>query len=105
MPEETLDDGTDALGVYAGLEEVKINQVLREPLSVSADDVKEGVDHLRLQGGRDAADHAEVEEGHVPGLHHQQVPRVRVGVEEAVFQKLLQVGAHQQAIDLDRRDA
>src|SRR5919107_344019 len=105
VAEEPLDDGAHAPRVYAGLEEVQVYQVLREPFGVAADDVEEGVYHLRLQARRDAADHAEVEEREVARVHHEQVAGVRVCVEEAVFQKLLQVRAHEQAVDLDGRDA
>ena len=50
------------------------------------DYVKEGVNHLRLQFGSYAANHAKVEKGKMSGIKHQQIPRMGIGVEKAIFQ-------------------
>ena len=63
------------------------------------------VDHLCLQLGRDAADHAKVKKGQPPVGHYQQIARMRIGVKKAVLQQLFEIGFDQQPIYLFRRDA
>ena len=65
---------------------------------VASHDMEKSVDHLRLQLRSNTTNHAEVEKGQVPTIHHQQISGVRIGMKKSVFKQLLQISAHQQAI-------
>ena len=63
------------LGIRSRLEKIEVDQVLCDARRIFADDMKERIDHLRLQLGRDAADHAEIEECEASVGHHKQIAR------------------------------
>ena len=44
--------------------------------------MKKCIDHLPLQLVRDAPDHAEIKHRQPPIRHHQEIPRMRVGMKE-----------------------
>src|SRR5258705_2380121 len=83
---EFFDNRPHSLGINAGLEEVEIDNVLSQAMHVAGDHVKEGVNHLRLQFGSDATDHAKVEECKMSGIQHQQISGMRIGMEKTIFQ-------------------
>src|SRR6185436_10462274 len=60
------------------------------------DNVEERIDELRLQLHRESSDHPEIKEGHSPICHYSQIAGMWVGMEEAVFEQLLQVGTGEQ---------
>jgi hypothetical protein len=60
-----------------------------------ADYVKERTCELGLKLHGKPSDHPEIEEGQSAIRHHSQIAGMRVGVEEAVFEQLLQVGARE----------
>src|SRR5258705_7317814 len=101
--EQALDDRFEARLVFAGkFDEPKPNHIVYQPVNVALDNVKEGIDKVRLEFHIQPPNHAEVEERQPPVSHHSQVARVRIGVKETVFQKLLQVCARQQLYDFVR---
>jgi hypothetical protein len=61
------------------------------PGRIFSDDVEERVDHLRLQLGRDASDHSEIEKRETSVRHDEKISRMRIGVEESVFEQLLEI--------------
>ena len=67
--------------------------------------MEEGIDHLRLKLGSNPTYHSEIEERQVPAVHDEQVPRMRIRVEETVFKQLLQVSANQKSVHFDWRNA
>src|SRR5205085_10927929 len=100
---QALDDRLEARLLFGRqLDEAEPHHVVNQAGDVALDDVEEGVDQLRLQLDRQAPHHAEVEERQPPVGHDAQVARVRVGMEEAVFEQLLQVSPGQQLDDLVR---
>ena len=44
---------------------------MAQAVDIAPNYVEERIDHLRLQLWRNPANHAEVEEGKVPRIHHQ----------------------------------
>src|SRR5262245_23169656 len=103
--EELFDHEAYGVPVHIFRQEVEVDHVLSQPLHVAFDDVEEGVDHQTLHPRRDAPDHPEIEEGQPPVIHHSQVPRMRIGMEEAVFEKLFEVSPRNQLDHFRRVDA
>src|SRR6185503_12358652 len=83
---EFFDDRPHRLRINSRLKEVKIDDVLSQAMHVAGDHMKESVNHLRLQFGSYAADHAKIKKGEMAGIQNQQISRMRIGVEKPVFQ-------------------
>src|SRR6266496_4008355 len=87
--EQPLDYGSDGFGVHPRLQKIQIKNVLTKSMNVAADNMKERIDHLRLQFRGDTPDHAKVKKSEMTAVHHQQIAWMWISVKEAVFQQLL----------------
>ena len=65
------------------------DRVLALALADGEEELQEGL----LQAGSDSPDHPQVEQSDLPGIGHEHVARMRIGVEEPVHQDLLEVRA------------
>ena len=54
-------------------------------MNIATDDMEKRVNHLRLQTRRNATDHSKIEKRQVTTVHHEQVTRMRICMEEAIF--------------------
>src|SRR5262249_5789683 len=101
--EERFDDRLESRFLLRRqLDESEPDHVVDQSVNITLDDVKEGIDELRLKLHREPADHAEIKERQPAVRHNSQVARVWICVIEAVLEKLLEVGPRKQFHNLMR---
>src|SRR5215813_240881 len=103
--EEFFDYETYGVSVYVFRQEVEADHVLSQTSDITFDDMEERVNHQALHLRCDSPDHPEIEKGQPPVIHHSQIPRMRIGVEEAVFEELFEVCPRNQLDHVRRVDA
>src|SRR5205085_9193519 len=93
---------TNRRDIGGGREKSQTYQITHNCLHVAIVEMKKRIDHLLLQLVRDAPDHAEIKHRQLPIRHHQEIPRMRVGMKETVFEQLLEVSAIDQFVNASR---
>ena len=86
--------------IELSMEKAERNEIIYKSAEIALENVEEGRHHLLLQLLRDKSDHAEIEESEPPVVHNKQIARMRICVEEAVLEQLLEIGPMHQLIQL-----
>ena len=84
----------DRFEVHLFRQESKGDEVFGEGIKVAIDQVHHRLDQAGSRFAGDFAHHPEIQVGQAPISQGQQVARVGIGVEKAVFEQLLQAAVH-----------
>ena len=96
-PHQIGDSAGELRLVEAGPDLAHLQREGHRVVALALADREEQLEEVLLQAGSDPPDHPQVEQSDLPGVGHEHVAGMRIGVEEAVHQDLLEVRAKELA--------